>query len=308
MAGINQGMPEVAVGEPVTLGSNDEYELEQDPVSDKLIVHDTVNNTEAYLRPETSQGLGQEGAFLRSLINGKPLADDGRTYATVQEAEQAANGWMFVPPGTFAENVTVDTEGLTITGAGYGTFIDGGTSGHGIHIKENNVTVQDLSAATTSGNTADYEPVVSQGATTTVQNVVVRDADDNGIRLLEKDAMAINCRVTSADGAGIKVEAGGIVAGCAIKSADFGINTQNEGHILSNNVITGSGTDGINLNSPDNIVIGNRIHNSGDNGLQVGSKADNIVANNRISGSTNSDLLDNGTGTLLDANVTGLAN
>lgn len=307
MAGINQGVPEVGVGEPMTLGDNGEYELEHDPVTDRLIVRDTVNSTEAYVRPETNDQIGNQGAFIRALVNGEPLADDGRLYSSVQAAEEAANGWVFVPPGTFNENVQINTSNFTLAGAGEGTVIDGGTSDNAIHVDTDNVTVRDLAVQTTGGGGNEYSALRGDGSHISLINVVCLDSDDWGLRLATgSDYLFQDCRVEASDD--IAILAGGlaaVVTGCRIESgASEGVYMTQHDSIVTNNVITGVSGDGIRIqNNDDAIIAGNVIRDAGRAMKIGGTSTDVIVANNRTVNSNGID--DFGTGTLLDGNLTG---
>lgn len=315
MAGITDGVPEVGVGEPLRLGDDGDFEVEHDPVTDRLVVRDTANGTEAYVRPDTSGQLAGQGAFLRSLANGEPLADDGHTYATVQEAERAANGWVFVPPGTFNENVTVNTEGLWVQGVGYNTLIDGGTSGEAFLVDAENVTVQNLCVQTTGGGGTDFAALkgTQDAVGLVVRSLTARDSDYEAITLVGAKGTIANCTVEACDETAISPDGENtIVTGCYVQSGakSHGIDFNGAPNgIISNNII--AGVDGNGIGSPssasDTIIGGNRIHNVGENGVYIGA-TDCIVFNNRVSGSANKNIYDSGTNTLLDSNVTGSAN
>jgi len=312
MTGINQGTPETAIGEPIRLGSNNEFEIEQHPVSDRLIIRDTVNGKVAYVRKERGGQIGGDGVLIKALKEGKPMADDGRTHSTIQEAERAANGWVFVPPGTYNESLSIDTEGLTLRGCGYNTLIDGGT-GSAIYISDNadNVSIEYTSVAS---NTADgAEAIDCDGNNLFVSNITVRRAGNNGINtnsVVENGATIVNCVIESASGNGFGPSSVGncIINSCVVKSAsNNGVDTANDS-IFSNNYVQNTGTTAIiNFNKQNNIIIGNRVTNAGDVGIY--NAGDNsIIANNRVSDSTNADISDSSTGTLLDSNLTGASN
>lgn len=256
------------------------------------------------------------GLFTTALNDGEVLADDGYVYESVQAAQDAASSWIFIGPGTFNEKVIVDTSGLTIVGSGYNTLVDGGTSGNAFGTGASNITIRNLSVQTTSGGGtgADGIQTNSGSDSLTIENVTVRDSDRFGIYLSNgTDHIVNNCTVEA-------VENSGIVSGSSrvqiVNSTILGgvsgqgINTGGTGeNIVSNNVI--QNTDrGINVGSGDDgIIIGNRIISCASDGIDVGSNAnDNIVAKNRISDSGGADINDNGTGTLLDSNLTGTAN
>jgi hypothetical protein len=306
MAGINQGTPEVAVGEPVRLGDNGEYELEHDPVTDRLIVRDTVNNKEAYVRPETNEQIGNQGAFIRSLVNSEPLADDGRTYATIQEAERNANGWVFVPPGTFNESVEVRTEGMNLAGAGYGTSINGGQNS-AITVFEDNVTINSVYVTSTSGKGVDYI-----GARNGLINNVYAESCYGGGIVTEDGST--NCTISNSYS--VSSQWGMLGSGtdkttiinCIAKSTTNRdcLTVSGPNSIIANSIAVDSGRHGIGAFGDNGIIVGNRVINSANSGIVTGG-VDHIIANNRISGSSDEDI-SGGTDSLLDGNLTGASN
>jgi len=131
-----------------------------------------------------------------SLKERKPLADTGELYDSIQAAENDASAFIFVPPGTFNESVTIDTAGLTLLGSGRATHISGGSS-DAIVITSSNISVEALSVSTTAGGGNTVRGVLgSTGAdSTTLKNVVVRDSDSDGIRFEDgSDHDVVNCR------------------------------------------------------------------------------------------------------------------
>lgn len=315
MAGINQGTPETAVGEPIRLGSNDEFEIEQHPASDKLIIRDTVNGKVAYVRQERGGQIGGDGVLIKALKQGKPMADDGRTYDTIRQAERAASSWVFVPPGTFNEAVEIDTDGLTLKGSGYGTLIDGGTV-RGIGVNANNVTIKDLRVQSDASSNADgircVDGAIDDSSQLSIENVTITGTGEDGIDVSTGGCTIINCVVRDAGNRGIHINAARavIVANTMVwRSGANNMPINTEGSIVANCTSVDATDDGIaTTGSADNrIIIGNRVINAGRNGIDI-QESNTIVANNRVSDSTNVDINDGGTGTLLDANLTGVAN
>lgn len=266
-------------------------------------------------------GLGDHaliGGLLTSALNdGEVLADDGYVYSTVQAAVDASSSWIFIGPGTFNEAVTINTAGLTVCGSGRNTLIDGGST-HAIGVGGiADVTIKNLSVQTTAGGGNNADGInLGDGTTSaynnTVKNVVARDSDRDGIRILSESSSAINCVVESSDNAGIHAaRIYNSVNGCRFESGVSGVAIAmgDDDGIAVNNTITATANDGVNtFNGNDHLIGGNRIHGVGDNGIRIASGIDNIIFNNRVSGSTNGDISDAGTGTMLDANLTGVAN
>jgi len=259
-----------------------------------------------------------EAMLANSLREGKPLADDGKIHDSVQAAENAASSFVFVPPGTFNESVTIDTSGLTLLGSGRATLIDGGTVGPSIDIKADNSVVTSLSVVNTfSGDNTTLISAIetSGGSNGKIANVNVRDADGFGINLTTgKEWVIDSCEFNDTDNGAIRVESSVdacIVSRCILnqpsRQSGNGINIGSDDCIISNNIISGSGGVGISISGNDNISIGNRILQSGGDGIYVDG-IDNIIANNRISDSSGADLNDAGTGTVKDGNLAGVSN
>jgi len=308
MAGINQGRPELAVGEPIRLGSNDEFEIEQHPISDRLIIRDTQNGKVAYVRKERGGQIGGDGVLIKALKESKPMADDGRTYDTIQQAEREASAWVFVPPGTFNESVTIDTEGLTLRGSGYNTELT-----KLLRTRQDDITVSNLSI-TTEDVTIDCF-----GDNFTISNVVAENTIDDGdvLDTSGDNSLIYNCTFIGGD-RGIEVRGENvIITNNTLKNTSYVGSTgghtilmRDPNQLVANNVLLDNNDNGISpFESPNSIIIGNRIINTEDFGIRIYSGTnDCIVANNRISDSGNSDIQDDATGTILDANLTGSAN
>jgi parallel beta-helix repeat protein len=309
MTGINQGRPEMAIGEPIRLGSNNEFEIEQHPVSDRLIIRDTVNGKVAYVRKERDGQIGGDGVLVKALKEGKPVADDGRTHDTIQAAERAASGWVFIPPGTFNESVEITTEGLTLRGSGYNTLIDSSPSTT-IIVSARNVTLQNFRATNTNDDISGSNNRVGlSGEGCTVLNVYIETSGDIGFAIGSDNCIVINCTVTDSDGEGIYTYNGEgcIFSGNIVKnSGNDSIKAIEPDTIIANNVVTESSSYSIQVQG-NSIVIGNRVINSDDYGMRIRGD-DNIVANNRISDSSNGGIRNQGTNTLLDGNLTGASN
>jgi parallel beta-helix repeat protein len=314
MAGITQGEPDLAVGEPIRLGNNDEFEIEHHPISDRLIIRDTVNGKVAYVRKDEGGQIGGDGRLVEALKNDEPMADDGRTYPTIQEAERNASTWVFVPPATFNESVTIETDGLTLRGCGYNTLISLSSSNNAVTINADNVSIKNLSIKTTDSNS----DCIASGSDTaddlSVENITFRDAgyhamfayaNVNGINW-----SVINCRVETCN-RGFALNNGSIVKGCIVNDGSNNIFLSNKGNvaesgIVANNIVSNGG-DGIETQIDTTIIVGNRVQNNSEGIVIVGKGDDCLVANNRIADSTTA--IDDNSGTaLLDGNLTGASN
>lgn len=245
-------------------------------------------------------------SFLTSaMASGKVLADDGKAYDSVQTAQDAASSFMLVGPGTFSENVTIDTTNLTVVGAGYDTLIDGDTS-DAIILDASGITLRDLSAKTTAGggNTNTVISTTSNADSCTLDTVFVPEADDRGFRIEHgSDHIVNSCNLENVEGKGIEC---GTVNRMIISNSHIseGLKSDNNGGdiIVANCVIDG-GFDNLKFNSDDSIVIGCRMLSPDSSSIEVNG-ADCISANNRIDGSIGG----GGTNHVIDGNLTGSAN
>lgn len=243
---------------------------------------------------------------------GQVVADGTGRYDTVQGAVDSASSWVFVPPGTWNESVTIETQGLHLMGSGYQTVIDGGTELSAVLADSPNVIISNLSTRT---DPVDGGRGIYPGADGLVLNCTVRDAGTQGIVSYRDNITISGCRVKSCGDSAIKTgytAINGCIFGCIVEPgvSGWGIEVDRDDSLVIGNVIRGVGGHGIRVNGyADNILFGNRIHNVGSDGVSLRDDcADTIVANNRISDSGGSDIADPATGTVLDANVTGTAN
>lgn len=250
-----------------------------------------------------------EALLANSLREGKPLTDDGSLYDTVQGAENAASSFVFVPPGSFNESVTVDTPGMTLLGSGRASLIDGGTIGDAITVTASNVTIEALSVKTPQGNGANHLGIFGQASNMAVRNVHSPECDSVPfVSENAPDSKFINCTAKNTDNYAVQCSLRTTVIGCVFESVDNGITDTDDDCIVAHNIINGTTSgDGVGFGNNDHIIIGNRIHNASGNGIQATGN-DIIIANNRVSDSGGQDIDDSGTGTVLDANLTGSAN
>jgi parallel beta-helix repeat protein len=307
----------------LTLGDDDvltvgDYEISYDSGANEWQAEYTPSGDVASV-PKNQSGSLFPTDFADALA-GEALADDGNLYSSIQTAVDNASSWVFIGPGTFNESVTVTTSGITVSGSGYGTHIDGGTSATALNSNATNVTFQNLSASTTGGGGFDFHRGISLGDNNcTARNAFVRDADDQGLLVSGNDCTVENVVIEACDSNGIMYNGAsrGIVTGCKVLGGTSGdgiyLRDNSDDTIVSNCVVNSVTGHGIKEESAagsvdDIIIIGNRVINSGQNGIYLEASVDSIIANNRISDSAGSDIQDNGTGTVLDGNLTGASN
>lgn len=241
----------------------------------------------------------------RAIANGSVYADDGDVYSTIQAAEDAASSFIFIGPGTFQENVVVDTVDLRVTGAGRSTFVDGQGTEKAIEIAANGVTVEYLQAATDAAS-----GFAAIGADATFNDVTVmrtfvsnagdvgidgdgerwfvglnriQDTDDAGVHMFgpgtgadvsDNQVMLNMIQNTGAEGILSEGNPAGIVALNTIEdTGNHGIrNTNNSplAAILGNSIrLTAGSTDGIRLLGLGTLAFGNRIEDAGRHGIAL---------------------------------------
>lgn len=299
----------------LTLGDDDslkvgEYELQYDSTSDEFQAeYEPTGDTKSIPR-STSGSLVPQG-FADVVSQGEVLADNGEIYTSVQTAVNNSSGFVFVGPGTFNESVTIDTAGLTLVGAGVDTEISP-TTGTAITVGASNTTIKNISC-----RSEDDYAVYTTYSGTTIKNITASTDVTDGIDgIYAKDTTIVsNCTILESGDNGIYFNdhQSSIAHSNNIENANRGIYMERGGgYIASANVITNPRFAGIafNTSGSDNVAIGNRVHTSDDVGIIVNGAGnyDNIVANNRVSDSTNADIDDSGSGTVLDDNLTGPSN
>lgn len=193
---------------------------------------------------------------------------NGWTYSTIQLAVTGvgANGWVYVPLGTWSESVTMAQTNVILFGGGWGSIIDGGVTGHAIAVTNSGCIIRDLTVKTDVGQGNDYDGIASTGADLRIINVFGNGADRHNILSNGTRTTILSCFLFDADQMNIYVESGG---------------------------------DNTNIDA-------NQLLTSGDDGVYINGTADNcIVDGNRISGWTNEAIDDDsGTSVIGDNNTT----
>lgn len=316
MTRISNNKAKIGKGQKVKLGSNNAYEVYQNPVSGQLEIIDTENNSRALVDKEDRGQIGGNGTFIKALKNGEPMADTGKTYSTVRGAIDAANSRVFIPPKTYSlsKGIQVHTDGLTIAGAGYNSYIKGGSTA-ALQIFADDVTIQDLRISTDSNGFAGIANK-SSSSNTVIQKCRV-EAGRNAIKVGPSSTIRENIikdfnKSNNSFSPGIVLSDGSTVANNLILDGNGrGIYSPAEDVIISNNSIKNVSLDGIVADGPDNVISGNRIHNVDRAGIRVSGNNDAprcIVANNRISNSSTSNIVDGSSNAVIEGNLTGGAN
>lgn len=242
----------------------------------------------------------------------KPLADDGSLYDSIQAAENAASSFVFVPPGTFNESVTIDTAGLTLLGSGNSTIINGG-AGEAVLVNASNVSLEQFTARRDEDATSVHTIDTSSSITdTSVTDVTVDASGSNGIVIRGDNSLVSNCNISNTPSRALNIFGESvIIKNNIINDASIGIQADDAIVVANTSFDSSDGTDGaivISSTANDCLIGSNRVHNSNSDGITNKGSNDCIIFNNRVSNSNNQDIDDNGTGTTTDANVTGAAN
>jgi hypothetical protein len=240
--------------------------------------------------------------------SGQVLADDGKLYSSVQDAENAANNCIIIGPGTFDGNVSVDTPDISIFGSGDVTLIREDTQGDSCFtVTSANVNISNMSLNSSGG----FRGVDNSGSSIIVSNITVIDSGQIAFYDSGGDGIFYNTVMEGGHSHFFIDSARTIVTGNMSKSNINNNSTQIRADdvVFGSNIINGVGAEGIKvtISRNDNIGISNRINNVGTDGI-YNEAEDNIYANNRISDSSGSDINDTGTGTVLDGNLTGASN
>jgi hypothetical protein len=276
---------------------------------DEQVEKRVYNRLRAYDGVEVAGHAPVNSSIASVLSEGEVLADNGEQYSSIQQAVDVSDGFVFVGPGTYYENVVIDKDDFTLQGAGYDTLIDGGTTGIGVGVYADNVNCESFSVRTDTSTGVDG--VVSSNSNTALRSIVVREVGQKAIRMNNESSIT-NCVVKDTGSTSVILGAKGIITSTTVdNSGDHGILCDGNDSIISNCIVRNSNNHGIYViqGGADSLVGGNRVLNSGDNGIRVyNSTFDVIVYNNRISGSVNADLNNDGTGIVTDANLTGSAN
>src|SRR5262245_53258209 len=214
------------------------------------------------------------------------IAINGQTYATIQEAVDAAvdGDIVLVSAGTFREQVTVSGKDITIQGAGAGQTI--------IESPDAAASVANASDSNASRPTKYAVVTVKGDADATITGVTVDGRDQGsipapptnydfmGIYVLNSDAHVDGVAVTGADElAGSDVSGVQRNHAILVTSPDVGHGGTGAHTVeIENSTVSGFQKNGIFVNGStltanihDNTIIGTHTANTAQNGIQIGS-------------------------------------
>lgn len=294
-------------GESAEFGTDRDFELQFDGQTTRLELNDLVNNTVAYVQQNRAGDL-VDGRYAQTVAEGKILTDAGELYEDPETAANNAGSWMKFGPGTFYSDIQ-EFGTITILGSGYQTVLRPKFSDYEVmFLQGDNIHVANLRITGFTDSNAVHLDTAASG--TIFENVWFEDGDNYCMTGSQPDVIVHNCHFEDVF-AGIHVgDPRKTVRNCEFENV-YGKAAISPGHdtIFANNILKNCGPNSGSaaVASSDCMYIGNRLIDSTNDGLYVNG-VDNIIANNRISDSGNLDIQDQGTGTVLDGNITGPAN
>lgn len=198
-----------------------------------------------------------------------PCNSLGEVHDTVQNAVTGlgGSGWVYVPPGTWSEALTISDNYVMLFGAGWSSIIDGGTTGHAIDVSGDYCVIKDLQVKTDVAGGNNYSGIFNNGGNgfCRILNVFVNGSDYWALDIQDPDALIANCYLYDADENSISIAAARcIVTGSYIDTAGWigvSITATGDDSIVIGSIITTTASDGITINADgENCVIdGNRL-------------------------------------------------
>lgn len=214
------------------------------------------------------------------------LTSDGLTYSTIQAAVDglAGDGWIYVPPGTYTERVTLNTNNTSLFGSGRATIIDGtgtaATTGAIVISGAHDVIVRDLTAqVTSSGHNVDGIMITGTTSRILIDNIYIPDSDRMGIEFYSStstDTTIRDCIIDSIDLSGIYVTNSAVT------------NT-----IITNNLVSNTGSTAVGLDGNNSVFSDNIVYDSFADCVHIMSSAHNASVFGNIFKGCASENIDN---------------
>lgn len=180
------------------------------------------------------------------------LNSNENNFNLIQDAidDLAGNGWVYIPPGTYNEVLTIANDYVSLIGSGWSTLIDG-LDNSPITINANYCKILHIGLQNTYGSWMNEALIYLNGSHFLIEDVNMITGDGEGI-----------------NGAGVTTHNGRII-NCNISATRY---------------------QAILLNRDDNIIIGNRIYNVvSSHGINISATGDNIIINGNIINTINND-------------------
>lgn len=222
----------------------------------------------------------------------QPINSNGNVFGTIQAAinDLGGDGWVYVPVGVYNESVVLSDDNVTLFGAGRGTIIDRGISGHAVTVSGDWNIVKDISAKTTAGGGTGNEAFIFDGNYNIADKIYVLESDDIGI-------------FSGSTGIGNEI------TNYFVNNTDSDCISLNGPTRLTNGWNMNCGRHGIHSQSSadDSVIDGNIIDTVGEDGILIeGASENNTVTGNRITDWTNEAIDDNSGTSVVIGNLGGL--
>jgi parallel beta-helix repeat protein len=200
-------------------------------------------------------------------------------------------------------------------------------AGNGIVIGASNVVLDlgghSISGPAPTGNGVGPRGVVIGQTRTgvTVRNGVIRGFDSGVDVLPGANSATVSGLILDGNGGGVRVNTGTsstrLTGNTVVNTTQFsGMQVGGNGHVIENNTFHNGNSAGVFLSGNNNIISGNRVNNSGTNAITInafpsnpGPFVNNQIVGNQVSGASrlsNSSVsinLNNGSGTLISGNT-----
>jgi len=194
---------------------------------------------------------------------------------------------IYIPSGTYYENIVIDKSINLIGEDKDTTIIDGGGNGDVIHISADGVTVSDFTIQN-SGDTWDDAGIdISWSLYNIINSNIIRNNPYGICLLYTNNNIITGNNINSNQGSGIFLDdhsSKNSIMENIISSNGWGISLS----LSSNNNIRGNNIsfnmmDGIYSSNSRNVITGNNIISNYDDGIDLSSSPGNIITGNIIS-------------------------
>ena len=231
------------------------------------------------------------GALPYAIVNNDPNASRFArlvAYTTVQQAVDANHMWIKVAPGEYP-GFTADVANMVIEGS-WDSFINGGTTSHGITITANGVVIRGLKIGTTAGGGNNYDAISigNSAAEGQIIGCYIPDCDRYAIEIGSACVywQIMYNKVDGADDSGMYADStnGTLFLGNQIDAVGgYGMQVGHDACCVGNRVGGGANHGFYGDGKTRPVVVGNRAETSA-NDLQFASATDVLIVANLYGG------------------------
>ena len=200
----------------------------------------------------------------------QPLNSKGNSFATIQGAidDLGGDGWVYVPEGTWNEDIVLLDDSVSIVGAGWGTIINGTTTDHTINVSASYCLLRDFQVKNKAGTGTAFVPILGDTAAKFLQidHVWISESDEQGLRVDGFQTYAKTMFINNTDSHGVRGK---------------------DPIRLMDSTITYCGGDGISLGngSPSSQINACYIAYNTGYGIEIqGGSLNTVVVGNRVTG------------------------